>query len=159
MAIPTSGQDISLMTNFLVYGINGTSLDPYLCGGCIQAYLRDSWYWLCWQKRKESNIIHRVKCPAEFISSCFNNYLTFSFPLCVVARVIGPKLNSQRSSTSIPMLFQVVTIWIPYIIGIRLNKTLGTLLVILLEIDSLFLLVNSVPTPINIGSPLPPRKI
>ena len=79
---------------------------------------------------KDVNLIHGGKCPAEFISICFNSYLIYYFPLCVQARGTGPKLKSwinRQLSYASPRLMKGVTIEIPSIIGIIFKKALGNL--------------------------------
>ena len=103
------------------------------------------------------NLIHGGKHPAKCISSCFNNYIPSFFPLCVQARKTGPKLNAlsnRQLSRSSPRYLKGVTRGISYIIELIFNKTLVILLVSLLEIGILLLLVNYVPTLINIGNSL-----
>ena len=87
-------------------------------------------------------LVHRGKCHYGFISSCFKNFLTSSFPLCVQAIVTVPKLNAWRSrlsSTKIPSSLKGFIILITYMIGLIFNKTLVNLLMSLLQIVSLLL--------------------
>ena len=89
---------------------------------------------------KDVKLIHGGKCPAEFISICFNSYLIYYFPLCVQARGSVPNLNVQRNrplSTDIPRSLKGVTRGILSMLGIIFKNTLGNLLMSLMEIGSL----------------------
>ena len=80
---------------------------------------------------KYFKLVHGGKCPADYLSSCFNNYPTSSFYLCVQSRGTGHKLNAWKNR----QLFTVstrslkrVTRGSPYMIGILFRKTLVNLL-------------------------------
>ena len=66
-------------------------------------------------------LIHGVNFPAEFISSCFINYITSFFPICVQSRGTGPKLKAYRNRnffTESPRSIKGVTRRIPSMIGL-----------------------------------------
>ena len=80
-----SVQAISLVTRFLISGINSTLLVlPIFLGG-VSFSLNSKIFVIISAKInwKYVNIIHDGKYPDECISSFFDNYITFSFPLCM----------------------------------------------------------------------------
>ena len=114
----------------------------------------------CSKNWKDAKLIHGGKCPAEFSSSCFNNDITYYFPICVQDKVIGPTLNAPRNRPSCmsSRFLKGFRREIKYKIGIIFKNTLSTLLMSLLEIVRLLLLGNSMTTLRNIGRLPPPIK-
>ena len=146
----------SYMESILIY-----CCYPGLGGGCMQYYLQDIWNHIWWKKWKDANLFQGGECPAECISSCFNNNIIYSFPIFVQDKWTLLKLNAWKnipSSTESPRSLKRVTREITSMIGPIFNKTLGTILISILEIGSLLLLGNYVPTVRKIGRPPPPRK-
>ena len=86
--------------------------------------ISSSEYW------KDVKIIRESKYPDECIYSCFNNYLTYSFPICVQTRGKGPKFNARRKRkcpTASPRYLKGVTRRSPSTIGLFFRKTLVNL--------------------------------
>ena len=82
---------------------------------------------------KDVKITHGDNCPAEFISSSFNNYLTSYLPLFVLTRGKGTKLNARRnrpSYTAISRFLKRSTEVITSMIGKFSNNTVGAILMI-----------------------------